>query len=132
MTDPAGSTDSEAILLVAHGSRVAESNAEIETLAGRLAGTVMPGRTVAHAFLELAEPSIPDAIDALAGDGVGRIILIPYFLSAGRHVREDIPAIIRAAQARHRGLSVEMTAHFGAQDRVPELLAALVPDRTKS
>lgn len=115
-----------AVLLVAHGSRVPESNFEIEALAARLAGTLGPDAAVAHAFLELAQPSIPDAIDDLVRGGVERMVLIPYFLSAGRHVAEDIPAIVADARARHPGLEIEITGHFGAQERVPELLAGML------
>lgn len=120
-------TPQQAVLLVAHGSRVPESNSEFEALAARLARKVEPGRGVAYAFLELAQPSIPEALDALARSGVRRIVLIPYFLSAGRHVAEDIPAIAADARARHPGLEIEITGHFGAQDQVLELLAAMVP-----
>lgn len=117
-----------AVLLVAHGSRVPESNSEIEALATRLAGTLAPDTAVAHAFLELAPPSIPDAIDGLVRDGARRIVLIPYFLSAGRHVAEDIPAIVADARTRHPGLDIEITGHFGTQDHIPELLAGMVRD----
>lgn len=120
-------TPQQAVLLVAHGSRVPESNSEFEALAARLARKVEPDCAVAYAFLELAQPSIPEALDALARSGVRRIVLIPYFLSAGRHVAEDIPAIAAAARARHPGLEIEITGHFGAQDQVLELLAAMVP-----
>lgn len=121
-----------AVLLVAHGSRVAESNAEIEALSERLAGILVPVRTVRHAYLELAEPSIGEAIDALVGNGVVDIVVIPYFLAAGRHVREDIPAIVRAARERHPGLQIAMTDHFGARDRVLEVLSAMVADHAES
>ena len=118
-----------AVLLVAHGSRVAESNREIEALAALLAKQLAPVRAVSHAFLELASPSIPEEIDSLAHAGVKRIVLIPYFLSAGRHVSEDIPALVEAAHRRNPGLRIEITGHFGAQDRVPEILSAMVSDR---
>lgn len=118
-------TPRRAVLLVAHGSRLAESNAEIAALAARLAEQVGPEEAVSHAFLELAEPSIPGAIDALAGRGAGHIVLIPYFLSAGRHVTEDIPAIVAEARDRHPGLEIEVTGHFGARDEVAALLAGM-------
>jgi len=121
-----------AILLAAHGSRVVESNREVEELAGRLAAALPAGRVVRHAFLEMAPPSIPDTIDGLVGTGVRNVVVVPYFLSAGRHVREDIPEIIQAARQRHPGLKIEMTGHFGAQDGVPELLSAMVSDRVES
>lgn len=123
---------SRAVLLVAHGSRVPESNFEIQALAERLAGAVGPDAAVAHAFLELAQPSIPEAIDDLVRGGKGRIVLIPYFLSAGRHVAEDIPAIVADARARHPGLEIEITGHFGAQERVPELLAGMLDGDDRS
>ncbi|MDZ7840434.1 MAG: CbiX/SirB N-terminal domain-containing protein [Gammaproteobacteria bacterium] len=115
-----------AVLLVAHGSRVPASNAEIEALAARLARRLGPDVMVTHAFLELASPAIPDAIDELAGRGARRIVLIPYFLSAGRHVGEDIPAIVADARRRHPALEMEITTHFGAVSAVPELLAGMV------
>lgn len=121
-----------AVLLVAHGSRLADSNAEVEALAGRLARALGPRRRVCHAFLELASPSIDEAIDALVEAGVDHVILIPYFLAAGRHVLEDIPAIIRAARARHSGLDIQMTGHFGAQEGVLDLLCAMAVDRARS
>lgn len=118
-----------AVLLVAHGSRVADSNAEIERLAARLAACLAPERTVSHAFLELAEPSIPEGIDELARRGAERIVLIPYFLSAGQHVATDIPALVDAARDRHPGLSIEMTGHFGAREQVAQILSTMVTEK---
>lgn len=115
-----------AVLLVAHGSRVAESNAEIETLALRLAANLPAGYAVSHAFLELASPSIGDALDTLAEDGITRVLVVPYFLAAGRHVTEDIPAIVEAARKRHPHLEARVTGHLGAEEGVPALLSAMV------
>jgi sirohydrochlorin ferrochelatase len=117
--------DETVVLLVAHGSRVSESNTEFEALARRLAGEPKSGG-VAHAFLELARPSIPEAIDALAGSGARRIVVVPYLLSAGRHVKEDIPALAEEARRRHPHLVIELTDHFGALPEVQELLSDLV------
>jgi len=54
----------KALLLVAHGSRRRESNEEIAILTQRVRECA-GGRfdLVTCAFLELAEPSIPDGID---------------------------------------------------------------------
>ncbi|MFZ0487385.1 MAG: CbiX/SirB N-terminal domain-containing protein [Arenicellales bacterium] len=121
--------DETVVLLVAHGSRVSESNTEFEALARRLAGEPKSGGGVAHAFLELARPSIPEAIDALAGSGTRRIVVVPYLLSAGRHVKEDIPALAEEARRRHPHLAIELTDHFGALPEVQELLSDLVSNR---
>jgi len=118
----------EAVLLLAHGSRVEASNSEVEALARRLAERLAPRTRVAHAFLELTTPSIPEAIDALVRDGARRIRLVPYFLSAGRHVADDIPAIAERARARHPHVRISITDHFGARQEVVELLAAMAGD----
>jgi len=121
-------TPESAVLLVAHGSRVQASNQEVADLAERMAKQ-SSGHPVEHAFLELAEPSIPEGIDALVARGARRIIVIPYFLSAGRHVREDIPALVEDARRRHSGVAIELTPHFGAAEAVPGLLSAMVDGR---
>jgi sirohydrochlorin ferrochelatase len=78
-----------AILLIAHGSRQAEANDDLIGLVQQLreAGTYA---VVEAAFLELAEPTIAMAGRRCAAAGAERVILLPYFLSAGVHVRRDL------------------------------------------
>ena len=85
----------KSLILVAHGSRRAASNDEIRELTERLARQADGafGR-VSCAFLELAEPSIPDGIEQAVRAGAREVIVLPYFLSAGRHVAEDIPGLV--------------------------------------
>ena len=59
--------------------------------------------------------------------GAARVVLAPYFLSRGRHVREDIPALAKEA-AEKAGLPVTVAEPFG----VDELLAAAVEARVAS
>src|SRR5688572_27153177 len=78
-----------ALLLIAHGSRNAEANADLHALARELRaegsyGFVEPG------FLELADPTIDAAGERCVALGARRVILLPYFLSAGMHVRRDL------------------------------------------
>ena len=106
------------LLLVAHGSRREESNTEIAELAARLAA--MAGDRfddVRHAYLELAEPSIPA--------GATEVTVMPYFLSAGRHVYEDIPAIVTAKQAEYPEHSIHIAPYLGTAPELPELLLNL-------
>jgi sirohydrochlorin ferrochelatase len=81
----------KALLLIAHGSRRSEANADLEYVAARLRER---GRypVVQVSFLELAEPDI-EAGGALCVDrGATDVILLPYFLSPGKHVVEDLTA----------------------------------------
>lgn len=69
-------------------------------------------------------PSISDAVSKAASLGALRVVLAPYFLSRGRHVREDIPALAKEAEAA-TGLPVTVAEPFG----VDEALAAAVEAR---
>ena len=78
-----------ALLLIAHGSRHPAANDDLFHLAAVLRGR---GRYthVEAAFLELADPPIDVAGRRCAAQGVGRVVMLPYFLSAGVHVRDDL------------------------------------------
>lgn len=104
-----------ALVVMAHGSRAAVANDEVRALAAWLEADGAAARVVA-AFLELAEPSLPDAITALAAEGARSVRVLPFFLNSGRHVGRDVPALVEAARAAHPALVVEVLPHVGAGD----------------
>jgi len=111
------------LLLVAHGSRRAASNDEIRRLTAALrARAGEEFHRVDCAFLELAEPSIPDGIEACIRDGAEEVVVVPYFLSAGRHVAEDIPAEVARKQQAHPAIPIRIVDYLGAAEAVPDLL----------
>jgi sirohydrochlorin ferrochelatase len=82
-------TESTALLLIAHGSRRAEANADLEHLADQLRRS---GRYsfVQPSYLELAEPAIAAGGERCVASGARRVVLLPYFLSPGVHARDDM------------------------------------------
>lgn len=78
-----------AILLMAHGSRRAEANQELIDLAQRLLDD-RERHIVEPSFLELAEPGIVEAGETCVRKGAEVVLMIPYFLSAGVHIRRDL------------------------------------------
>ena len=121
----------KSLLLVAHGSRRAESNDEVRQLARQLEGQ---GNgefgLVACAFLELAEPSIPDGLRAAIRAGAREITVLPYFLSAGRHVVTDIPAEVNIIRAESPQLEIVLAPYLGASPGVLDLLLGLASGET--
>lgn len=111
------------LLLVAHGSRRSESNDEVRKLADGLRARA-GGRfgIVQCAFLGLAEPSIPDGIDACVAGGAGTVVVVPYFLSSGRHVAEDIPELVAAKRRQYPKVCIELAPHLGAAANIAQLL----------
>lgn len=111
------------MLIVAHGSRRQASNDEVRKLAraiGQRADNSFDA--VSCAFLELAEPSIPDGLRQLIAAGARDIVVVPYFLSAGRHVVEDIPAEVRVIEQECPDIHIRISPYLGLSDAMPGLL----------
>lgn len=98
---------SDALIVFAHGSRVAEANDAVRRVAAQAAK--QSGFALWHeAFLELAEPTLSDAVRVLASRGARRIVVTPYFLVMGIHLKRDLPQMMAEAAAASPG--VELTA----------------------
>ncbi|MCX4191290.1 sirohydrochlorin chelatase [Methylophaga sp. OBS1] len=113
----------KALLIVAHGSRRQASNQEVFALAEQLRSSQQPEfDLVEAAFLELADPSIPDGVAHCISEGANEVIVFPYFLNSGRHVTEDIPGILDEVRTRHPSVCIVLSQHIGASPAMPELV----------
>lgn len=125
--------EGRALVVIAHGSRREASNDEVRTLAERLrarARETFP--IVEHGFLELAEPSIDETLDRVIARGAREVVVLPYFLAAGRHVCDDVPQAVEACRQRHPDVSVEVTPHLGATEALADLLLRMAGDAPAS
>ena len=113
----------KSLLLVAHGSRRQASNEEVRELTSRLAQHAGDAYGyVDCGFLELAEPSIPEGIQRCMDAGATEVVVLPYFLSAGRHVAEDIPNEVRIKQQEYPQLPIRISSYLGEATGIPDLL----------
>ncbi len=122
------------IIIVDHGSKVAAANERLERLCEGYAKTRAPKHWVVRpAHMELASPSISEAFDALVEAGCSTIVCHPFFLSQGRHVREDVPARVGEAASRPKN-TVTLTPPLGEApallDPVHDVVAAGVKEAT--
>lgn len=114
------------LLIIAHGSRREASNDEVRRLAGRVRDLCAPGLDhVEVAFLELAEPSIPEGLTRCVAQGAREIVVFPYFLAAGTHVALDIPEAIGAFELEHPDMRIRLTPHLGASDALPHAILSV-------
>jgi sirohydrochlorin ferrochelatase len=118
-TDPAAAV---AVLLIAHGSRRREANADLDFIAAALrrAGRYV---VVETAYLELAEPTIDQGGERCVAAGARTVILVPYFLSPGVHVREDLSAARSRLGARHAGVTFRLAEPLGRHPLLAEIIA---------
>ncbi len=118
-SDSATPFDDEAVLLVGHGSRREKSNEQVRDLAADLEDRL--GVPVDAGFLELAAPTIPDAIAGLAGT-VSEVTVVPLSLFAASHVKNDVPLAVQQARSDHENLTVNNGAHLGIHPALVDLL----------
>jgi sirohydrochlorin ferrochelatase len=110
-----------ALLLIAHGSRQAEANADLHHLAE---GLRQRGHALVEcAFLELAEPSIENGGSRCVARGAKRVILVPYFLSAGVHVCRDLAAARDALAERFPQVEFRLAEPLGRHPLLVDVVA---------
>lgn len=112
---------STAVVVLGHGSRSPEATEQFVQVASLLAPR-LPHMTVLPAFMELAEPSLPDAIERAVALGAERIIVLPCFLFLGNHIKHDIPKKLARAEEAHPGVRFEMREPIGTDARIVEAL----------
>ena len=113
------------IILFAHGSPVDEANAGVRELAAKVeeAG---PYKYVRAAFLDGGEPDLPTAVDQAAGAGFDHLIVVPYFLTEGLHLRRDMPKLVDAARAKHPAMRITVGQSLEAHPLMPSMILSRV------
>ncbi|WP_456373753.1 sirohydrochlorin chelatase [Thiolapillus sp.] len=124
----------KALLVVAHGSRREASNEEVRKLCRHVEKQAAGEEffLVRAGFLELAEPSITEGISQCIQAGADQVVVLPYFLSAGRHVSEDIPAEVKKAEQQHPQASIVLAPYLGSAAGVSRLLLELATGGEKN
>jgi sirohydrochlorin ferrochelatase len=117
---------STALLLIAHGSRQPEANADLHHLAATLRQRGY-GIVVAS-FLELAEPGIEDGGARCVQLGARRVVLVPYFLSAGVHVRRDLTEARAKLAARFPEVEFRLAEPLGRHPLLVDVVVERVRD----
>jgi len=115
-----------ALLLIAHGSRRTEANADLDFIAD---GIRQRGRypIVQVSYLELAEPRIEAGAGLCVGQGATEVIMLPYFLSPGMHVVEDLTVIRNQLNQRFPTVKFVLAEPLGRH----QLLVDVVEERAR-
>ena len=114
----------KAIVLFGHGSRDPLWRLPMETVATRLR-TAQPGVPVRCAYLELEAPDLPTAAAELIAQGATQVTIVPMFLGAGRHAREDLPRLVEGLRAVHPAVVFALQKPVGEDGRVLDLIARI-------
>jgi sirohydrochlorin ferrochelatase len=116
--DPSMAT---ALLLIAHGSRNQEANDDLHHAVTALRQRGQHA-IVEASFLEMAEPDIFKGGQTCAIQGADRVILLPYFLSPGVHVRQDLRRFRDQLAESFPGVEFVLAAPLGRHEAIVDLL----------
>lgn len=112
----------DAIVLFAHGARDPEWAEPFHKMQ-RMIAARNPAIPVELAFLEIMQPSLPDAIAKLAGNGIKAITVIPIFFARGGHLKQDLPSLLDGIGKSNASVMIRVTPAIGEVDAILSAIA---------
>jgi len=110
-------SDAPAALLIGHGTRSTDGEAELRELCAGVAAA-RPELAVEAGFLEFMSPGIDEAIARLAGRGARQVIAVPLVLLGAGHMKDDGPAALQRARGGHPGIAFSYARDLGVHPLV--------------
>lgn len=110
----------DGVLLVGHGTRDDQGNAEFFRLADELAQR-LDDRSVAPCLLEFQHPTIAEAWDWLVAAGVTHVQTAPLLLFAAGHAKRDIPDAIEACRCTTPRITTDQSGPLSRHPAIVEL-----------
>jgi len=109
------------VLIVGHGSRRKETELVLKSVVDKVRQK-LSGTPTEIAYMEFGEPNIPAGLNALVEIGVDEIVVVPYFLFDGVHIRDDIPQILEDYKKVNPNIKLKMGNPLGEDPRLAEIL----------
>jgi precorrin-8X/cobalt-precorrin-8 methylmutase len=107
------------ILLIGHGS--SDKNARNAFVYA--VNTLKPFyRSVGFCFLELDKPDIDQGISGMFRNQPKVLILMPYFLHKGAHIKYDVATEVTKALTKYPTARTHMTDHLGVDKKLIDLV----------
>lgn len=111
------------LVVFAHGSSVESANEAVRSVSAALAAKGgYPN--VETAFLEMGKPDLAGAAEKLMARGVERVVVVPYFLTVGIHLKRDLPKLVADLCAAHPQLKVDTAPPLDGHAALVDILLA--------
>ncbi len=112
----------QAVIILGHGSKsvdaIEDFNYIVKTFREKSGN-----KRVYGAHMELTDPSLEEVVSEIRhSEKNGQVIVIPYFLYNGNHIKKDIPGKIEKLQDQYPHLDIKLGEPIGKEDRMVELL----------
>lgn len=115
----------KAILYIGHGTRSKKGAEEAISFVHRIMERIhTPIQEVS--FLELTDPSISEGFARCVERGATEITVVPLFLLAAGHIKQDIPMVLATLKKKHPHIPIEVKDPFGVQGGILDGVAEMV------
>ena len=119
-----------AVILFAHGSAVEEANEGVRVLARRIQESGAYAY-VRASFLGPGQPELGIAIADSVQAGFRRIVVIPYFLTLGTHLRRDLPRLVEAEIQKHPHVEIQVGRSLEDHPEMASLVLSRIRELTQ-
>ncbi len=109
------------IIVFAHGSSVEPANDAVRAVTAQVA-RAGGYSLIDTAFLEMAKPDLAEAVDRMVHEGASRVVVIPYFLTLGVHLKRDLPLLVEDIGRRYGGVNIEVTDPLDGHPALPRIV----------
>jgi len=121
------------IVLLGHGSRRGkDTDIGLQEVVRRLYCRLGNGSKVRMAGFEFTQPTLKEAIMGLAEEGSSKIIVLPFFLFEGKHIKLEIPEQLEQLQPLIPGASLVYARPLGVDSRLMQIVVERVDSATNS
>jgi precorrin-8X/cobalt-precorrin-8 methylmutase len=113
------------LIIIGHGSKLPHNRENLEKLA-EILRKKSNFKIVKISFMVRNKPTIPEAIEDVAKQGVSKIVLVPAFLAPGVHTTQEIPEMIglkeKEPALKARGIQLIYGEPLGADERIADII----------
>lgn len=107
------------VLLIGHGSKDPDARSALKFVSDGLSPSY---RKVGYCFLEIEEPTIRQGMELCQKNSPDCLVVVPYFLHRGAHVKRDIHEDLNPAIESSGIKRVLLSEHLGTDDRMVDLV----------
>lgn len=108
------------IIILGHGSKLKKANNSLEKVINEIRKQGFEFSEAA--YLQLHKPALSESAGKLIAKGCKKIIIVPFFLFMGNHVKRDVPKIIEKEKKLHPGVNFIYTRNIGSDNRITDIV----------
>lgn len=109
------------LIILGHGSRASEATETLAAITAMIREKVEYGR-VEFASLQLSKPPLKEVVEVMAAEGMKKIVVIPFLIAAGVHVKTDIPEELAVLGEKYPEVQMKLGRPLGADPRLAEIM----------